>query len=313
MSLKAAIARNQNFGLMIGVVGISIILAIFSPNFATQDNLITILRQVSISAIIAFGMTFVIIVRGIDLSVGAVMAVVGMLVVGLFSQSGVPLWIAILIGLAVGALIGFANGLLSTKLGLPGFIVTLAMAYIARGFALIYSDGRPIYANDEVFNFLGNGYFLGISMPIYYMAITFLILSIILKSTVLGKHTYATGGNPEAARFSGIDVSRIQIFAYTLAGFLAGLCGIIMSARLYSGQPSVGVNAELDAIAAVILGGASFAGGRGTLFGTLLGALTIGILNNGLNLLGVSPYWQLVVKGLVILIAIFIDSYKRRV
>lgn len=302
---------RQNAGLIVGLVLLCTVLSIASPNFLTENNILTVLRQVSINAIIAFGMTFVILVRGIDLSVGAVMAMVGIISAGLAVREGVPLPLAVITGIALGTLIGVLNGLLVTKLKLPGFIVTLATTYIARGIALVYSDGRPIYIKEPAFNAIGNESLFGIPLPIYYMVFVYLVLGIILKRTVFGKHVYATGGNPDAARFSGINISRVQIVAYTLTGFLASIAGVIMAARLYSGQPSVGTNAELDAIAAVILGGASFSGGIGTLTGTLLGALTIGVLNNGLNLLGVSPFWQLIVKGIVIIVAIFFEGYRK--
>ncbi len=302
----------KNAGLLIGLAALCIALSIASPNFLTEGNILTILRQVSVNAIIAFGMTFVIIVRGIDLSVGAVMAMVGILSVGLATRTGLPLPVAVVIGMSCGTMIGYLNGILVTRLLLPGFIVTLATTYIARGIALVYSDGRPIYIKDATFNGLGNDSLFAIPIPIYYMAVAYLILTAFLRFTAFGKHVYATGGNPEAARFSGINTSRIQVIAYTLTAFLASLAGIIMAARLFSGQPSVGTNAELDAIAAVILGGASFSGGVGTLTGTFIGALTIGVLNNGLNLLGVSPFWQLIVKGIVILLAVFADGYKKR-
>jgi ribose transport system permease protein len=311
MPFSGAGVFQQNAGLIVGLLLICVVMSVISPNFLSENNILTVLRQVSINAIIAFGMTFVILVRGIDLSVGAVMAMVGIVSAGLAVREGVPLVLAVAAGVALGTLVGVLNGVLVTRLRLPGFIVTLATTYIARGIALVYSDGRPIYIKEPAFNALGNESLFGVPLPIYYMAFAYIVLGIILKKTVFGKHVYATGGNPDAARFSGINVSRVQIIAYTLTGFMASIAGVIMTARLYSGQPSVGTNAELDAIAAVILGGASFSGGVGTLTGTLLGALTIGVLNNGLNLLGVSPFWQLIVKGIVIIVAIFFEGYRK--
>jgi ribose transport system permease protein len=302
---------KNNLGILLGLLVICIFLTITTSTFLTIDNIIIVLRQVSINAMVAFGMTYIIILGGIDLSVGGLIALSGITTTVMLARFNLPLSVSIIIGLISGIVIGLLNGLIIVKGKMPPFIVTLAIAYIARGLAYILSDGKPISVQEPLFNRIGNGYLGPIPYPIIYMFVVFIILTFILYRTKFGRHIYAIGGNTEAAKFSGIDVNKVQIISYTIIGFLSALGGIILSARLYSGQPTIGVNAELDVIAAVILGGTSFSGGIGTLGGTLIGAVVIGVINNGLNLLGVSSFWQLVAKGGVILIAVYMDMLRK--
>jgi ribose transport system permease protein len=301
----------QKMGPLIGLLLIIIVLSILSPNFLSLNNILNILRQVSINALIAFGMTFVILTGGIDLSVGSMLALASALTAGMLA-SGVDPILAILLGLLAGGLMGAFNGLIITKGKVAPFIATLATMTIFRGITLVYTDGRPItgLSDSVTITMIGRGYFFGIPVPVILMLISYLILYLILKKTTFGRKTYAIGGNEEASILSGIKVDRVKIWIYSLTGMLSALAGIILTSRLNSAQPTAGVTYELDAIAAVVLGGTSLAGGRGWIFGTLIGALIIGVLNNGLNLLDVSSFFQQVVKGGVILLAVLLDRKK---
>jgi len=270
-----------------------------------------VLRQISINAVIALGMTLVLLTGGIDLSVGSVVAASGCSMVILL-VNGVPLWIGVLAGLGFGALVGLINGAIISRAGLPPFIVTLAMMTIARGTAYVYTDGRPTIFDDPAFSFIGNGYIGPVPVPIVIMLVWFAIISVILNRTKFGRHVYAIGGNREAARFSGIKIQRVVTLVYLLSGFSAGLAGVIQASRLSSGQPISGQGFELYAIAAIVLGGTSLSGGKGRAGGTMIGALVIGVLNNGLNLIQVSFYYQLIVQGLVILGAVYLDAVSGR-
>jgi ribose transport system permease protein len=289
-----------------------IALSILSPAFLTKNNILNVLRQVSTNANLAFGMTLAIIICGIDLSVGSTLALAGTLTAGLITNNHVPAVIAILIGLAVGTLLGLFNGMVIAKTGIPPFIVTLAMYNIARGAAYVYTGGNPIRTMDPVFNFVGNGYLGPIPLPVIYTVVFFIAVSYMMNKTQFGRHVYALGGNKEAARFSGINIKKVEIGVYTLLGFLAAFSGIVLCGRMYSGQPTVGVGFELDAIAAVVLGGTSMMGGIGKMGGTVLGVLVIGVLNNGLNLLNINSFWQLIAKGIVILLAVYVDILKKK-
>lgn len=301
----------QKLGPMLGLFVIVIILSVMSENFLTVDNILTVLRQVSINALIAFGMTFVILTGGIDLSVGSILALAGSITAGMLASGMDPI-LAILIGLLAGAVMGAFNGLIITKGKVAPFIATLATMTIFRGLTLVYSDGRPItgLSDSLTFKMIGQGYFLGIPVPVVTMLAAYGILYFILKKTVFGRQVYSIGGNEEASILSGISADKVKIWVYSLTGLLSALAGIILTSRLNSAQPTVGVAYELDAIAAVVLGGTSLSGGRGWIFGTLIGALIIGVLNNGLNLLDVSSFFQQVVKGSVILLAVLLDRKK---
>ncbi|MCP1355020.1 ABC transporter permease subunit [Aneurinibacillus migulanus] len=311
MADKKSFSLNlQKLGPFIGLLVITIILAVMSPNFLTLNNILNVLRQVSINALIAFGMTFVILTGGIDLSVGAILALSGALTAGLMTNGMDPI-LAILVGLLAGAVMGMVNGLLVAKGKVAPFIATLATMTIFRGLTLVYTEGRPITGFDsDMFTMLGAGYLFIIPVPVIWTLGCFAVLYFILKKTAFGRRVYAIGGNEEAAILSGIKVSRVKIYIYALTGFLSALAGIILTSRLNSAQANAGMGYELDAIAAVVLGGTSLSGGRGWIFGTLIGAMIIGVLNNGLNLLEVSSFYQQVVKGSVILLAVLLDRKK---
>ena len=301
----------QKLGPLLGFIILVAIVSILNPSFLEPLNLLNLLRQVAINALIAFGMTFVILTGGIDLSVGSILALSSALIAGMI-VSGIDPILAILIGCILGAVMGAINGLLITKGKMAPFIATLATMTIFRGLTLVYTDGNPITGLGEnyAFQLFGRGYFLGIPVPAITMIIAFAVLWVILHKTSFGRKTYAIGGNEKAALISGIKVPRVKVMIYALAGLLSALAGAILTSRLNSAQPTAGTSYELDAIAAVVLGGTSLSGGRGLIVGTLIGALIIGTLNNGLNLLGVSSFFQMVVKGVVILVAVLIDRKK---
>ncbi|WP_182006542.1 ribose ABC transporter permease RbsC [Priestia aryabhattai] len=317
MKANTAIKENrvdnvmQKLGPLLGLFILIVIVSILNPSFLEPLNILNLLRQVAINALIAFGMTFVILTGGIDLSVGSILALSSALMAGMI-VSGVDPILAILIGCVLGAVMGTINGLLITKGKMAPFIATLATMTIFRGLTLVYTDGNPITGLGEnyYFQLFGRGYFLGIPVPAITMVLAFAVLWVILHKTPFGRRTYAIGGNEKAAFISGIKVPKVKIMIYSLAGLLAALSGAILTSRLNSAQPTAGTSYELDAIAAVVLGGTSLSGGRGRIVGTLIGALIIGTLNNGLNLLGVSSFYQMVVKGIVILIAVLIDRKK---
>lgn len=305
-------SETPAFFPLVGFIAVFIIMISVSDNFLTESNLTNIARQVSVNAIIAVGMTCAILTGGIDLSVGSVMALTGTIMAGLMTVWGLPPSLAIICGLALGAAFGAFNGFLVAYARMPSFIVTLAMLGIARGLALIYTGGYPIAGVPNEFAAYGRGSLLGIQTPILVMIGVYIVAYILLNHTPFGRHVYAIGGNREAARLSGIKVSRITVVIYTISGFTAAIAGLILTSRLMSGQPNAGEGFELDAIAAVVLGGAAMNGGKGAIIGTLIGAMLLGVLNNGLNLMGVSPYIQNVIKGLIILIAIYIGTEKRK-
>ena len=304
-------AITQKLGPLLGLFLLVVIVSILNPSFLEPLNLLNLLRQVAINALIAFGMTFVILTGGIDLSVGAILALSSALTAGMM-VAGVDPIIAIIVGCILGALMGMVNGLFITKGKMAPFIATLATMTIFRGLTLVYTGGNPItgLGDNYLFQLFGRGYFLGIPVPAITMILAFVILFILLHKTPFGRKTYAIGGNEKAALISGIKVPKVKIMIYSLSGMLAALAGAILTSRLNSAQPTAGTSYELDAIAAVVLGGTSLSGGKGRIFGTLIGALIIGTLNNGLNLLGVSSFYQMVVKGIVILIAVLLDRKK---
>ncbi|MBQ4814660.1 ribose ABC transporter permease RbsC [Bacillus pumilus] len=301
----------QKLGPFLGLIILVAIVSILNPAFLEPLNILNLLRQISINALIAFGMTFVILTGGIDLSVGAILALSSALTAG-FIVSGMDPILAIIVGSIIGAILGMVNGLLITKGKMAPFIATLATMTIFRGLTLVYTDGNPItgLGSNYAFQLFGRGYFLGIPVPAITMLLTFIVLWVLLHKTPFGRRTYAIGGNEKAALISGIKVPRVKMMIYSLAGFMSALAGAILTSRLNSAQPTAGTSYELDAIAAVVLGGTSLSGGRGRIVGTLIGVLIIGVLNNGMNLLGVSSFYQSVVKGIVILIAVLLDRKK---
>ena len=298
-------------GPLLGLLLIAVVISILNPGFLTAGNLLNVLRQVSINALIAFGMTFVILTGGIDLSVGSTLAL-SSAVSAMMMANGLDPLLAVLVGLVIGALLGAVNGLVIAKGKVAPFIATLATMTIFRGITLVLLDGRPVsgLSDSGFFDLMGKGYLLGIPIPAVLMMITFVILFIILKQTTVGRRVYAVGGNEEAAILSGIKADRIKVLVYSLTGMLSAFAGMILTSRLSSAQPTAGNAYELDAIAAVVLGGTSLSGGKGKIVGTLIGALIIGVLNNGLNLIGVSSFFQQVVKGSVILLAVLLDRKK---
>lgn len=310
-ALKARVGRFlANNGALVGLVVLCIALFIATPNFLTTSNLLNVGVQASVIAVMAFGVTFVIVAGGIDLSVGSVAALSGMISAVVYTQMGIPGWLALAAGLATGAAMGAISGVAVAFGKLPAFIATLAMLSVARGLTLVVSDGRPI-STPEIVNLLGTNV-VGVPMPIFVTILAALIGAFILNYTVIGREMYAVGGNLEAARLSGINVKKVLITVFVLAGLYAGLAGMLMSGRLTSAQPQAGAGYELDAIAAVVIGGASLQGGVGRITGTLVGALVLAVIRNGMNLLNVSSFWQQVVIGLVIAIAVGIDVLRRK-
>jgi len=301
--LKAIIA-NKTFLILIGLI---ILMSILHESFFTTRNLMNIVRQVSIYGIIATGMTLTIIMGGIDLSVGAVLAVGGVIAANLIKNYGFPIWEAATIAVCAGAALGFINGITISKLKVPPFVITLAMMTIARGIAYVYIDGMPVVNLPKSFLILGQKNIGFLPGPILVLIIVTIIVGIILHLTKFGRYIYYIGGNENAALYSGINVIKVKTIVYTLLGALSALSGVVLSSRINSAQPQAGLGYELDVIAMVIIGGTSFTGGIGTIPGTFIGMLIIGIINNGLNLLGVSSYYQMIVKGLVIALAVILD------
>ena len=308
------LAKNylSKYGILIALCVICIILSIATPYFFTAQNLIIVLRQVSINGILAIGVTFVIIAGGIDLSLGSVIALTGVIAASFAHPDTYPLIVPLLLALLCGVAIGAINGLTITIGKVAPFIVTLGMMTIARGLALVLSNGRPVTNLSPSFNFIGGGDWLHIPVPILLFVLVILISSVILKYTRIGRYVYAVGGNENAARASGIRVSRVKLFAYIMCSGLAALAGIVLASRITTGQPNAGIAYELDAIAAVVIGGTSLLGGRGSVMGTVIGVLIIGVINNGLDLLNVSSYYQQIIKGIIIVGAVLLDRKNTR-
>jgi ribose transport system permease protein len=298
----------RRLGPLLALVVVCIALALMSPDFRTVGNLLDVMRQVSINAVISFGMTLTILLGGIDLSVGSILALSSVLVAMLI-KNGQGAVLATGVGLLAGAAMGSLNGVVIAKGKVAPFIATLGTMTLLRGVALVLSHGSPISDfSSSFFSLLGGGYVLHlIPLPVVWMLIAFALFWFLLSKTVFGRHVYATGGNTEAARLSGVKTDRIQLLVYTLSGVMAAAAGVILTSRLDSAQPTAGAGYELDAITAVVLGGTSLSGGRGWIFGTLIGAVLIGVLNNGLNLMNVSAFYQQIVKGVVILLAVLLD------
>ena len=295
---------------LVGLLLLVGIVSILSPSFLSTKNIFNILRQTSVNAIIAAGMTFVILTGGIDLSVGSILAISGAICASLL-VSGQNIVIAIVISILIGAVVGFLNGFVISKGKLQPFIATLATMTILRGLTLVFTDGKPITLGSGYlainFGKIGGGEILSIPTPAIIMIVVFLVCAYILNSTKMGRYTYALGSNEEATKLSGLNTDKIKIWVYTISGILSALAGVIITSRLYSAQPTAGTGYELDAIAAVVLGGTSLTGGKGKITGTIIGALIIGVLSNALNILDVSSYYQMMVKGVVILIAVLLD------
>ena len=306
---------KENLGIIVAFLVLCVFLSVFtktSGSFFTRQNIFNVLRQISTNLFLACGMTMVIILGGIDLSVGSIIALSGCISAGCVARYNLPLPIALLMGLLVGLLVGMFNGAVISKTTIPAFIVTLATMNIAKGLAYVYTGGSPVRVVTKEWQFLGAGYVGIFPTPVVILVIVLIITAIIMNKTKMGRHMYAVGGNQQAAEFSGIKVEKVKFFVHAFSGLMAGLAGIVLASRMYSGQPTAGDGAEMDAIAAVVVGGTSMAGGSGKIGGTIIGGLIIGVLNNGLNLLNVNSFWQYVVKGVVILLAVFLDYFRNK-
>ena len=303
--------RARQFGTVIGLAVLCAVLWALTPHFLTVSNLLNIAQQTSINAIVAAGMTFVIISGGIDLSVGSIVALAGV-ALGAMLQTGYPLPVALAASLAAGTACGMLNGALVSVGGLPPFIATLGMMSAARGTALVFTEGRPISGFDDGFRALATGSIGFVPAPVVVMILVYVVAHLVLTRTTFGRYTYAIGGNEEATRLSGVAVRFHKTLIYGTSGLISAVAAIVLTARLNSAQPIAGMMYELDAIAATVIGGTSLMGGQGTLAGTLVGALIMGVLRNGLNLLGVSSFLQQIVIGVVIVSAVLVDTVLKR-
>lgn len=312
MKTKQLSESISKLGPLLALIALVAAVTALNPSFLSPSNLLNLLRQVAANGFIAFGMTFVILTGGIDLSVGSTLALSSALTAGMMANGVSPL-VAILIGLLSGAILGALNGLLISKGKMAPFIATLATMTIYRGATLVYTNGNPItgLGDSFLFSFIGRGYLFGIPFPVVLMFLVFFLLFLLLHRTAFGRKTYAIGGNEKAAFIAGVKIDKIKLIIYSISGLMASISGMIITSRLNSAQPAAGQAYEMDAIAAVVLGGTSLSGGRGRIFGTLIGALIIGTLNNGLNLLGVSSFYQQIVKGIVIVIAVLLDRKRK--
>jgi ribose/xylose/arabinose/galactoside ABC-type transport system permease subunit len=301
----------QKYGMVLILCLITIVFSLLSPNFLTYSNIVSVLRQVSIIGIIAAGQTLVIITAGIDLSVGSIVALAGIVsaMVALGTESAL---LGIAAGLVTGTVIGLFNGILISKLKLTPFIVTLASMTLFAGTALVVSGGNPIIVSEPLFKFIGQGYIGPIPFPVIILLFIYLFFFLLLKKTVHGQYIYSIGGNEKATILAGVKVDKHKIIVYATSGFLAALASIILTSRLSSASPVAGAGYELDAIAAVILGGTSLFGGRGNVLGTLIGVLILGVLTSGMNLINVSPFYQNIAKGIIVLVAVIIDRLINR-
>lgn len=302
----------QRFGAFTGLFLLCVFFSLTSPHFLTTNNLLTVALQTSVIAIVAIGQTFVIIKSGIDLSVGSVVAISGVVAADLMTK-GTPVPIAVLVGIGVGAVCGLINGFLIAFGKIPPFIASLGMMGAARGAALVITDGIPVSGLPASFGALAGAQLFGmIPSSVVIMFIIAVIMGLILSKSHFGRNIYAIGSNEEAAYLSGIPIKKTKMWVYVVSGLMSGIAGIVLTSRLVSAQPTAGNMYELDAIAAVVIGGASLMGGVGSILGTLIGAFVMGVLRNGLNLLNVSPFWQQIAIGGVVVLAVFIDNLRRR-
>ncbi len=311
-SIVRRILRARETGIAVVVLIISAILSLGTPYFLTPSNLAIVARQISLSAIIAIGMTLVILLGGIDLSVGSVVALVSVITGYVMVTMQMPIVISILIALVIGTLVGTINGVLIIKTSVPPIIVTLGMMGLARGAALVITKGSTISGLPESYLTLGQGYVAGIPIPVIILAVLAVIAHIFLSRTAMGRRIYFIGSNEEAALLSGINVARMKVLIFSICAASAALEAVIETARMSTAQPASGAGYELTAIGAVIIGGASIMGGEGTILGTLLGATLLGLITNGLIMLGVSAYWQQVFSGAIIILAVALDTWRRR-
>ena len=303
----------SRYGIVISFLALFLILSFLSNNFLSSNNLVNVLRQVSINGVLAVGMTFVILTAGIDLSIGSILALAGAVAASLVTGTdALPTILAVVTGILVGTACGVVNGGLIAYFSVPPFVATLGMLSVARGATLLYSGGRPIPDLSPEFRWLGQGTALGVPLPVILFAIVFAIAYVTLRYSVYGRRVYAVGGTPRSAKTSGINTRGIVFSVYALMGALAGLAGVMLTARTTSALPQAGIGYELDAIAAVVIGGTSLTGGIGRITYTLVGVLIIGMISNGLDLMGVSSYYQQIIKGSIIVLAVLVDRSKDR-
>lgn len=312
-SLPGYAVLKEQLGLIIGLLILCALLSVFSSVFLTSRNFFNVLLQLANNMFLSCGMLLVILTGGIDLSVGSTIAVVGCFTAGFMTNFGMPAGVAILLGLAIGIFIGIINASLISFTGIPAFIITLATMNIGRGVARLYTSSKTITIDNSFFAVVGTGYiFEVVPIQAVYVIIICIVTGILLNKTKFGRDLYATGGNPVAASFSGINTKKVIFIVYVFSSLMAAIAGILLASRMYSGTSTSGQSAEMDAIAAVVLGGTSMSGGIGNIFGTIIGVVLIAVLSNGLNLLGIDSSWQLVVKGIVIIIAVLIDFFKEK-
>lgn len=305
-NMKGLVAK---YGVIIGLVIIMVYFTVMKAKFLTLDNMLNMLRQTSINGLLAIGMTFVVLTGGIDLSVGSIVGASGMFAALVArTATGMPWFLAVLVGLGVGLLLGAVNGVIISYLKVPAFIATLGMLSIARGVTFMASDAKPVPGLSEGFLKIGGGSLGIIPIPIIILILVLIVSYVVLYKTRYGRYIFATGGNPVSARVSGINVKAIICSVYMISGVLAGLAGVILTSRVTSGLSQGGNGYEVDAIAAAVIGGNSLSGGRGRLWGTIVGFLIMGVMNNGLDMMAVSSYWQLVIKGIIIIGAVMLDS-----
>lgn len=311
MKERNTVKMLQDMGVVIALIVLVVAISVVSPEFRTFNNFLSLLRQSAINGFIAFGMTCVILTGGIDLSVGSVLALTTAFAAAMI-KAGMPAGVAMLIALLIGAVFGVTSGILVTKGRLQPFIATLITMTVFRGVTMIFTDGKPIsgLGGSELLKFIGKGFVFGIPFPVILFLAVFALFFFVLSKTTFGRRIYATGSNAESAKLAGVNIDRTKIAVYAISGVMAALSGLILLSRLGSAQPTLGEGYELDAIAAVALGGTSMNGGRGRIWGTFTGVLIIAVLSNGLNILGVSSYYQAVVKGIVILIAVLSDRKR---
>ena len=295
---------KQNWGILAALLIMCLFFSVFGNNFLTQTNVVNLLRTCATNCYLAIGVQMAIILAGIDLTGGALAALTGVVCVMTFENAGLPIWMGIVVGVLIGIVVGMANGIIITYTGIHPFVVTLAMQSICRGAAYLLANGSPVTTTNRSFSAFGSGSLGVVPLPVVYMMIFLILDFFLLNKTRTGRHIYAVGGNETSARFSGININKIKILVWTISGAMAGFCGVVLAARLSSGQPSTGEGYETDAIAAAVLGGTSFFGGTGTVGGLIIGVLIIGLISNGLNLMHVNSYWQYVLKGVIIIAAV---------
>jgi ribose/xylose/arabinose/galactoside ABC-type transport system permease subunit len=309
---RQALGWLAPYGLLLALAGLCALLALATPNFLTVSNLVIVTRQICINGILAVGVTYVLLTGGVDLSLGSVVALTGVVAASFAHPGDYPLVVPVLLGILAGLLCGAVNGLVVTRGRVAPFIVTLGMMTVARGLALVISGGRPVSNLSGAFCHIAGGDVLGVPIPVLILALVTLFSHTLLRNTRLGRYVYAVGGNETAARASGINVPAVKLFAYAMCGALAGLAGVVLASRITTGQPNEGIAYELDAIAAVVIGGTSLSGGVGGVGGTILGALLMGVINNGLDLLDVSSYYQQIIKGIIIVGAVWLDKHAEK-